>query len=271
MTETTSSSRSQGIVINRITSSVAVALAMAGYFWQPIGGVHYALDILMRAYLSFVAGAMAHEAAHGHLGRSKSSNLWWGRVAMIPTTVPFLTFRKTHLRHHAATNVPEADPDAFLNTKKSWEIPLRTLALPHHWTLWLCRHGQWTRRDTVEYLATYLSYFTVYGAIAAFVGVERVALGLFPALTLHALLLWYGFAIRTHEGYSTGTPQSRSHNYYGRALYWFSLGLSMHRLHHLKPGLAADEERSAVRNVVPVLALRTRHSAESRLHGVSAT
>ena len=246
MTETTSVPRSQGIVINRITASVAVILAMAGYFWQPIGGVQYALDILVRAYLSFVAGAMAHEAAHGHLGRSKSSNLWWGRLAMIPTTVPFLTFRKTHLRHHAATNVPEADPDAFLNTKKSWEIPLRTLALPHHWTLWLCRHGHWTRRDTVEYLATYLIYFTIYGAIAAFVGVERVALGLFPALPLHALLLWYGFAMKTHEGYSTGTPQSRSHNYYGRGLYWFSFGLSMHRLHHLKPGLAWLQMRNEV-------------------------
>jgi fatty acid desaturase len=48
-----------------------------------------------------------------------------------------------------------------------------------------------------------------------------------------SLLLWYPFAIKTHEGWSQGAPETRSHNYHGRFLYWFSFGLSAHRSHHL--------------------------------------
>lgn len=231
-------SRHRAIAINRTIVLMAVSSALAGYFWQPTHWIGFVLDILVRTYAGFVAGAMAHEASHGHLGGSSSGNLWWGRLAMIPTTVPYVTFRKTHLQHHAATNIPEMDPDEFLNTKRSWEIPFRTLALPHHWILWLLRHGKMTNRDLFEYVATYAGFAAIYASIAAVVGIERVVTGLVPALLLHSLLLWYGFAIKTHEGYSTGAPEARSHNYYGRSLFWFSLGLSMHRLHHMKPRLA---------------------------------
>ncbi len=226
------------ILVNRVVICFAVGLALGSYFWHPARIFQYLLDICLRAYLHFVAGSMAHEAVHGHLGNSKRANLWWGRVALIPTTVPGVTFRKTHLRHHAATNIPLEDPDEFLNTKRSWEIPLRALAMPHHWVMWLHRQNRLTRRDRIEYLVTYLVYTAVYGLIACFAGVERVLLGLLPAAILHSWILWYLFAVKTHEGYSTGTPESRSHNYYGRLLYWLSFGLSMHRLHHLKPNLA---------------------------------
>ncbi len=230
--------RARAIRVNRITTAAAVTAALGSYFWQPGGILQYALDILARAYLSFVAGSMAHEAAHGHLGNSKAANRWWGRLAMIPTTVPFVTFRKTHLRHHAATNIPGADPDAFMNVRRFWQIPLRAYALPNYWLVWLVRNGRWSRADTLDYAVSRLAHAAVYVAIAMHVGVGRVALGLFPALVLHSFLLWYGFAVKTHEGYSTGAPETRSHNYRGRFLYWFSFGLSMHRLHHLKPGLA---------------------------------
>jgi fatty acid desaturase len=181
---------------------------------------------------------MAHESVHGHLGNSRSANTWWGRFALLPTTVPFVIFRKTHLHHHAATNVPERDPDEFLNTSRSWQIPFRAWALPYHWVVWLHRHGRFTRRDRFEYAATYIIEAGLYGAIAYFAGIERLILGLIPSATLHSMLLWYGFGIKTHEGYSTGPAETRSHNYNGRLIYWFSFGLSMHRLHHLRPNLA---------------------------------
>lgn len=238
MNQQTSFSRSTSILTSRIIVCGTVLAALASYFFQPVRILYYCVDILIRTYLHFVAGAMAHEAAHGHLGKSKSSNLWWGRLALIPTTVPSVTFRKTHLQHHAATNIPGKDPDEFLNTKRAWEIPFRALAMPHHWYLWLKKDGRFTKQDQIEYAATYLVYIAIYGTIAAFVGVERVLFGLFPAAVLHSLLLWYPFAIKTHEGYSTGAPETRSHNYYGKLLYWSTFGLSMHQLHHLKPGLA---------------------------------
>ena len=67
-----------------------------------------------------------------------------------------------------------------------------------------------------------------------------------PPLILVSLLLWYPFAVQTHEGFSTGAAEARSHNYYGRFMYWFSLGLAMHREHHLQPKLSWIELRPFV-------------------------
>jgi fatty acid desaturase len=231
-------SRKQSVQVNRITTFAAISIALGSYFWQPTLLIHYVLDIVLRAYLHFVGGSMAHESVHGHLGDSRSSNSWWGRFALIPTTVPFVIFRKTHLQHHASTNVPGKDPDEFLNTPHRWEIPFRAWALPYHWVRWLKRNRQFSPSDRFEYAATYVVEAAIYGTIAYFVGIERLILGLLPACTIHSLLLWYAFAIKTHEGYSIGAAETRSHNYYGRPLYWFSFGLSMHRLHHMQPRLA---------------------------------
>ena len=77
----------------------------------------------------------------------------------------------------------------------------------------------------------------MYGAVVAYAGLPRVAGGMLPALVLVSLLLWYPFAAFTHEGFSTGAPETRSHDYYGGLMYWFSLGLSMHRAHHMWPQL----------------------------------
>ena len=69
-----------------------------------------------------------------------------------------------------------------------------------------------------------------------------------PPLVLVSLLLWYPFAVQTHEGFSTGAAELRSHNYYGLFMYWFSLGLSMHREHHLQPKLSWIELRRYVQS-----------------------
>ena len=61
------------------------------------------------------------------------------------------------------------------------------------------------------------------------------------------MLLWYPFAVMTHEGWSRGDEAARSHDYYGAPLYWFSLGLSMHRAHHVYPKLSWVELKRFVR------------------------
>jgi fatty acid desaturase len=104
--------------------------------------------------------------------------------------------------------------------------------------MWLNRNGKFRAKDWLEHVATYVVYAAIYGAIIAQVGAERFLLGLIPATVLHAYLLWYPFAIMTHEGYSTGSVESRSHNYYGRLAYCLSFGLSLHRVHHQYPKLA---------------------------------
>ena len=214
------------------------SLSLGSYFWSPLSLLQAVLDLLGRAYLNFILGAMAHEGSHGHLARTRRGNLWWGRLALLPVGVVSVVFRKTHLHHHANTNLAERDPDEFLNTPHRWQIPLRAIAMPYQWLHWIKRNQIFNRKDWIEYALTLLGFVAVFGTIGWFTGYSQLLIRLFFSEILHGFLLWYVFALRTHEGYSTGSEESRSHNYAGKLLHFFSGGLSMHRLHHMKPGLS---------------------------------
>lgn len=199
MTQTTTISRGRAIVVNRIMVFAAVSLAFGSYFWQPVRWMEYLIDVMVRAYLHFIAGSLAHEGVHGHLGNSRSSNGWWGRVALLPTSSAFVTFRKAHMYHHSATNIPGKDPDELLDTPRKWEIAFRALLLPSYWLMWLWKNDRLTRGDRVEYVLTCAVQVVIYGVVAQFVGIERVLgvlFGLIPSAILHAVVLWYFFAIK---------------------------------------------------------------------------
>lgn len=225
----------------------AVCVLAIGSLLLPIqNDLHFALDILARTYLIFLGTVMAHESVHGHLGRTRRANFWWGRIALLPSMVPFTNFRRTHQLHHAFTNIPDKDPDHFMKSRNFLELSLRALAMPHHWFFWLRKRGRLQRADRRELLLNYIAIAALYSVVLTFVGSERLFWGMAPPLVLVSLLLWYPFAVQTHEGFSTGAPELRSHNYYGHFMYWFSLGLSMHREHHLQPKLSWIELRRFV-------------------------
>lgn len=234
--------------LSRSIICVVVAASIGTLFFQPSSPLQYVLDVLSRSYLIFVGTVMAHEGIHGHLGRTKSVNSWWGRLALLPSMVPYTNFRKTHHLHHAHTNIPGEDPDHFMKSRHPIEIPLRALAMPHQWFFWLWKHGRIKKADVVELMLNYFGIFAVHAAVLAFVGPSRLIWGVAPALVIVSVLLWFPFAIQTHEGFSTGAADSRSHNYYGRFMYWFSLGLAMHREHHLRPKLSWIELKEHVEN-----------------------
>lgn len=233
-------------LLSRSITCAVVAAAIGSLFVRPAGPVWYAADVLARAYLVFLGAVMAHEAAHGHMGRTRAANFWWGRLALLPSMVPYTNFRKTHHLHHAHTNVPGRDPDHFMKSRNAAEVVLRAIAMPHQWFFWLRRRGRIRRADLVELAFNYSAIFAVYGAVLTVVGPSRLFWGTAPALVIVSVLLWYPFAVQTHEGFSTGSAESRSHNYYGRFMYWFSLGLAMHRAHHLRPQLSWIELRDYV-------------------------
>lgn len=224
--------------LNRTLVTIVVLGTMGTLLLQPTTWWQWALDYLWRSYLIFVGCTMAHESGHAHLGATARANRWWGRLSTFPSTVPSLSFRKTHGMHHAHTNIPEKDPDHFLKPNHLWEVPFRSLGLPHWWFLWLYRNNKVTRQDWRELLMHYVAVAAVFGAIIYQMGFSRVAWGLFPALATNSVLLWYFFAVRTHDGYSLASEEEKSHNYYGRFIYWFSVGLSMHRVHHMYPRLS---------------------------------
>jgi fatty acid desaturase len=240
------SHRSQIYRLSRTIIFLTVLLSLGTLFIPLSSPLLLLLDILLRTYLIFVGTVMAHESVHGHLGRTRSANFWWGRIALLPSMVPYTNFRKTHQLHHAHTNIPELDPDHFMKSRNFVELYLRALAMPHHWFFWLRKRGRIRRADLIELLLNYAGIAVVYGAVLVFVGPARLLWGMVPPLVLVSILLWYPFAVKTHEGFVTGMASFRSHNYYGRFMYWFSLGLSMHRVHHSQPKLSWIELRPFV-------------------------
>jgi len=232
--------------LSRSIICAVVAVSIGTLFLRPGNFLEYIIDTLLRTYLMFIGTVMAHEGVHGHLGRSRTANFRWGRLALLPTMVPFTNFRKTHHMHHAYTNIPGQDPDHFMKSRSLIELVLRALAMPHQWFFWLWQRGRIKKADLIELALNYFVIFAVYGAILASVGPFRLFWGMTPALILVSVLLWYPFAVQTHEGFSTGAAESRSHNYYGRFMYWFSLGLAIHREHHLQPKLSWIELKEYV-------------------------
>lgn len=96
---------------SRLVISAVVLTSIGTLAVKPGSSLGYAIDILFRTYMMFLGTVMAHEGIHGGLGRGGSANIWWGRIALLPVLVPFTNFRKTHLLHHASTNIPDKDPD----------------------------------------------------------------------------------------------------------------------------------------------------------------
>ena len=225
-------------LLNRSITCAVVLLSIGTLFLTPRNVPQYIFDTLVRTYLMFIGTVMAHEGIHGHLGRTRGANFRWGRFALLPTMVPFTNFRKTHHLHHAYTNIPGQDPDHFMKSRNLVELVLRALAMPHQWFFWLWKRNRILKADLIELTLNYLVIFAVYGVMLVSVGAPRLFWGMAPALVLVSVLLWYPFAVQTHEGFSCGAAELRSHNYYGRFMYWFSLGLAMHREHHMQPKLS---------------------------------
>jgi fatty acid desaturase len=247
------SRRPQIYYLSRSIICLTVLLSIGSLFIPLSNPLLMLVDILLRTYLIFIGTVMAHESVHGHLGRTKTANFWWGRIALLPSMVPFTNFRKTHQLHHAHTNLPDLDPDHFMKSRNFLELFARALAMPHHWFFWLRKRGWLKRHDLIELTLNYVLIVGIYSVVFAVAGPTRLLWGMVPPLVLVSLLLWYPFAVQTHEGFSTGSAISRSHNYYGRFMYWFSLGLSMHRVHHLQPKLSWIELRPYVERVPPGL------------------
>lgn len=238
--------RPQIYYLNRTLVCVICGLSIGSLVIPVTNGFELAIDVLIRTYLIFLGTVMAHESVHGHLGRTRRANFWWGRIALLPSMVPFTNFRRTHQLHHTFTNIPDKDPDHFMKSRNLLELSLRAIAMPHHWFFWLRKRGRLKRADRWELFLNYLGIAALYSTVLFFVGPTRLLWGMAPPLILVSLLLWYPFAVQTHEGFSTGSAEARSHDYYGRFMYWFSLGLSMHRQHHLQPKLSWIELRRYV-------------------------
>src|SRR5918999_5024606 len=176
--------RSRVYYLSRTIIFVVVLLSIGTLFIPTPNVPLMTVDILLRTYLVFVGTVMAHEGVHGHLGRTRRANFWWGRIALLPSMVPFTNFRRTHQLHHAYTNLPDQDPDHFMKSRNFVELFLRALAMPHQWFFWLRRRGRLKRSDIVELVLNYAGIAVVYAFVLWFVGPARLFWGMTPTLIL---------------------------------------------------------------------------------------
>ena len=251
---------------SRAVVAALLGLCFGGLLFVPSTWYGWTADILLRSWLAFLGTVMAHEAVHGLVGPTRRSNAFWGRLALLPCMVPFTNFRGTHLLHHAHTNEPGKDPDLFLRPRRLWHLPFRAVAMPHQWFFWLRGEGRLAPGHARDLVGNYLLITACYLPVLLAVGPARLVFGMLPVCILTSLVLWIPFAHLTHEGYSTGAAEERSHSYYGRLAYWFSLGLSMHREHHMRPHLSWLELRQFVkrdpkRRLLPRREVRTAPAA----------
>ena len=164
-------------LLSRTIICIVVVGSLGSLLWSPPTILLYLLDISVRTYLVFLGTVMAHEGIHGHLGRTRRANFLWGRIALIPSLVPFTNFQRTHHLHHAHTNEPDRDPDYFLVPRHPVEIPLRAVAISHQWYFWLKRRNLLGQRHRKDLLLNYLTIGLVLGILVLAVGPALHALG----------------------------------------------------------------------------------------------
>jgi fatty acid desaturase len=167
--------------LSRTVICLVVVISLGTLLWNPATPQQYAADILLRTYVLFLGTVMAHEGAHGHLGRTRAANFWWARLALLPSLVPFITFRKTHRLHHAFTNIPDRDPDYFLKPRTPLEIPLRALMMPQHWFFWLRKRGLIHKGDILELIANYAGMLIVFSLLLFQIDAWRMVCGILPS------------------------------------------------------------------------------------------
>ncbi len=119
--------------------TVAVAAGVYGG-WVAVLFVHGSLPwpatLALLAVVIAWHGSLQHEALHGHPFSSSFANELVGSIP-ISLRLPFRVYRRSHLRHHACTDLtdPTTDPECFYVTAATWSraTPVgRAFLLAHH-------------------------------------------------------------------------------------------------------------------------------------------
>jgi fatty acid desaturase len=217
---------------------LVAALAMWAAGIALVHAGHYAGALLATAgaYISFTP---MHDAAHRSISRTRWINEVAGRLAIVPLFGPFPAVRYIHLEHHKHTNEPDADPDHWSGRGPTWLLPLRWLSQDFHYYVVYA----FARRPRAEKLETYLTLAALVAAACALVATGHgvtVLLGWLLPARLAIATLAFAFDYLPHRPHDVPARTDRfaaTHIFEGRLKYAATLGQSLHRVHHLYPGV----------------------------------
>ncbi len=219
--------------------------------------------MLINGVLAYSFYTIHHEANHGNISGRYRRFRWidevLGNAAAIPLQLNFVPYARSHLLHHAHTNVPERDPDFFMAGPGRAIVPrwavstvLKTLlsvpglnrvlpaALPEPLAS-AARDFTVTRRGMMRYNQVCL--VVLVGSYALGVGNYVLFLWWLPA-QIGALLLQVWFVWLPHRDFDETARyrNTRIRTWFGSTI--LLLGQDYHLIHHLYPRVPFYRYRS---------------------------
>ena len=241
------------LAVVSLTAWVTVVAAHAA------GQLSHGLALAANTLLVYVAFTPLHEATHGNVGGTQA-RAWldhlvgWPMAAMMLS--PYPAFRSLHLRHHARTNDPEADPDMWV--RGSWPVALlRSFAiLPHYDHFFLTRlvHTSTSAMAQRSLMIASLGMMLVSLTILTLAGFGATVLfALVAPAILGTGLLAFFFDWLPHHPHDT---QGRFVDTRVVEARWLTLPLlwqNLHLVHHLWPRVPFYRYGAVYQRVLPLL------------------
>ena len=198
---------------------------------------------LLATVAAYVAFTPMHDAAHRSIS-SRAARARWinevaGRLAIVPLFGPFPAVRYVHLEHHKHTNEPDADPDHWSGRGPRFLLPLRWLSQDlHYYSVYL--RARRPRREWIETVGTLALLVGIAAVLVATGHGRTVLLGWLLPARIAIGTLAFAFDYLPHRPHDVPAKIDRfaaTHVFEGRLKCAASLGQSLHRVHHLYPGV----------------------------------
>lgn len=219
-------------VLGLSVHAVALGCALAGTL-----SVLLALPLCV--FGTYVAFTPLHEAAHGNIAAKQPRLgalqllIGWSCAALL--YAPFPSFRSLHRQHHAHTNDPQLDPDAWVAGRSLPVVVLRCLLiLPRYYAFFVA--GPREQRNPLWQTGGF-HIFALFAFIVAFrSGAGWTLLLLWPgAAVLASGLLAFAFDWLPHHPHRLGPAVRRTRVVLAPGIQWLTLGHHLHLVHHLWP------------------------------------
>ena len=146
--------------------TIILFLICAGFIigstWAAIyGHISYLAGCLINGTAGYFLFSPMHDAIHASVGKSKTLNLWIGRITFLyfSSLVAFELMRFIHFRHHTNANGPGDEADHVVQSGPAWLRPLKWpfIDLIYGWkylSYWKDRPKSETRSVIIMFLTT---------------------------------------------------------------------------------------------------------------------
>ncbi len=224
------------IIIASVLLQIIAAYFVKDQAWWVVLLVAY----FFGAFVDHTLFVMIHEASHRLIFRGKTSNLWAGILANLPTIFPSsVSFQRYHLKHHAFQGIHELDADL----PGKWEAKL----INNNWfgkALWLLFFPimQIARTFRLKEIKP-IDKWVITNWLSQIVFTTLIIMFLGPKALVYLIISFF-FSVGLHplgarwiqEHYLTLNEEQETYSYYG-ILNKINCNVGYHNEHHDFPSI----------------------------------